>query len=364
MAAEPLRTALAQWHADHHGRMVDFAGWLMPVQYSGIVEEHHAVRRAAGLFDIAHMGRLEIAGPDAEAFLNRVLTIDVTKLRPGQIRYSLVCNESGGVLDDVLLYHQGTRYLLVVNASNRDKIVDWLAAHQGGFDATVTDQTFDRYMLAVQGPAALAILNPLTAADLAPLKYYRSIETTIGDVEALVSRTGYTGEDGFEVIVPIESAEAVWETVFDEGRTHGLLPCGLGCRDTLRLEAGMPLYGHELDEQTDPVTAGLGFAAALDTDFIGQGAIAAVQSAGPQRVRVGLQAEGRRVAREGTPVVSGEREVGRVTSGTFSPTLERPIAMAYVESAVADGRSPLAVDIRGRRDPVELAPLPFYRRAK
>jgi aminomethyltransferase len=364
MAAEPLRTALAQWHADHHGRMVDFAGWLMPVQYGGIALEHHAVRRAAGLFDIAHMGRLRIAGPDAERFLNRVLTIDVAKLRPWQIRYSLVCNESGGVLDDVLLYHLVDHYLLVVNASNRTKIVDWLAAHHSGFDATVTDQTFDRYMLAVQGPKALAILDPLTDADISPLKYYRSLPTTVGGVEALVSRTGYTGEDGFEVIVPVESAEAIWETVFDQGRSHGLLPCGLGCRDTLRLEAGMPLYGHELDEQTDPITAGLDFAVALDTDFIGRDAIAAVQKTGPSRVRVGLQSEGRRVAREGTPVVADDREVGRVTSGTFSPTLERPIAMAYVETDFAAGRSPLAVDIRDRRDPVELVPLPFYRRAK
>jgi aminomethyltransferase len=296
--------------------------------------------------------------------LNRVLTVDVAPLRPGQIRYSLVCNESGGVLDDVLVYHLGERYLLVVNASNRLKIVDWLARHQPGFDVTVQDQTAERFMLALQGPAALSILQPLADADLSAMRYYRAVEMKVGGQPALVSRTGYTGEDGFEVIVPADAAVPLWEDLVRRGVDAGLVPAGLGCRDTLRLEAGMPLYGHELDEQTDPLTAGLKSSVALGKDFVGRDALQKIADAGPARQRVGLELEGRRIAREGTPVVLGGQTVGHVTSGTFSPTLQKLLAMAFVDTALAQPGTHLAVDLRGTQVPARVVDLPFYRRAK
>jgi aminomethyltransferase len=356
------RTVLSDWHTARGGRMVDFSGWEMPIQYTSIIEEHHAVRRAAGLFDVSHMGRLKFTGPQACAFLDRLLTNDVSQLEVGQIRYSLVCNESGGTLDDVLVYRFDDCYRLVVNASNREKIIDWIDGHRAGFDVTMTDETFDTCMIAVQGPRALQILQPLTDDDLASLPYYMLIETSVNGEPAVVSRTGYTGEDGFEVTVSAPAGRPLWESLLAAGAESGVLPCGLGARDTLRLEAAMPLYGHELDESTDPLTAGLAFAVKLKAgDFIGKDALLAIKTSPPSRRRIGLVLEGRRIAREGSPVYDGEDQVGRVTSGTFSPTLEKSIAMAYVAADLAAPEARVEVDLRGKRVPAVVTALPFYK---
>ncbi len=233
--------------------MVDFAGWDMPIQYSTITAEHVAVRQRVGMFDIAHMGRLTFAGPDAETFLNRLLTNEVTRIKTSQVRYSLVCNELGGILDDVLIYRFDQSFMLVVNASNRLKIVDWIETQRGGFDVEFHDRTTAWFMLALQGPQSVGLLQRFVQADIGAMKYYSVIETEICGIRGTVSRTGYTGEDGYEVIVPTEQGTTVWEQLFASGAEFGIVPCGLGCRDTLRLEAAMPLYGHEMDEQTDPL---------------------------------------------------------------------------------------------------------------
>ncbi|RLT02933.1 MAG: glycine cleavage system aminomethyltransferase GcvT [Planctomycetota bacterium] len=353
-----LQTPLHDWHASHGGRMVEFGGWHMPVQYRSITEEHHAVRRAAGLFDIAHMGRLRFTGPDSVKFLNHLLTNDVASLKPGQVRYSLICNEAGGVLDDVLVTRFDGWHLLVVNASNRLKIVDWVERHRAGFDVQVEDMSAEWSMLAMQGPRSVELLAPLVGADIAGLKYYFGCEANVLGQRGIISRTGYTGEDGFEVILPNDHANKLWVMLID----RGALPCGLGCRDTLRLEAAMPLYGHELSESIDPISAGLSFAVKLDAkDFIGKAALLAKPQP-PVKQRVGLVLAGRRIAREGAQVLAGQVGIGEVTSGTFSPTLEKPIAMAYLERAAAIFDANVDVDIRGQSERATIIKLPFYRR--
>jgi aminomethyltransferase len=343
--------------------MVDFAGWEMPVQYTSIIQEHQAVRRAAGLFDIAHMGRIKFTGPDACRFLDFLLTNDVTKLKPGEIRYSLVTNEAGHILDDVLVYRFESFYFLVVNASNRLKIVDWIGEHRGGFDVAVDDVTTQTFMLAVQGPRALETLLPHVNADIGRLAYYTGSEAVLCGRPGIVSRTGYTGEDGFEIVVEAADGLDVWHALVVGSREIGLQACGLGARDTLRLEAAMPLYGHELDETIDPLTAGLSFAVKLNAgDFIGKSALAAIKAAGVRKRRVGLVLAGKRIAREGAPVFFGGREAGKVTSGTFSPTLEKPIAMAYVECETAHAGQAAEIDVRGQREPATIVDLPFYKR--
>lgn len=359
-----LHTPLHDWHAAHGGRMVEFGGWHMPVQYRSITEEHHAVRRAAGLFDIAHMGRLRITGADSVKFLDHLLTNDVASLKPGQVRYSLVCNEAGGVLDDVLVTRFDGWHLLVVNASNRLKIVDWVARYRPDFDVMAEDMSAEWSMLALQGPRSVELLAPLVGADIAGLKYYFGCEAEVLGTRGIVSRTGYTGEDGFEVILPREQGVRLWETLTERGTSVGLLPCGLGCRDTLRLEAGMPLYGHELSESLDPISAGLSFAVKPQAkDFVGKAALI-VQPQPPAKKRVGLVLAGRRIAREGAQVLAGQVDIGEVTSGTFSPTLEKPIAMAYLarEAAILDAN--VEVDIRGQSERATIVALPFYRRPR
>lgn len=358
-----LQTACHDWHVVHGGRMVDFAGWNMPVQYSSITEEHHAVRKAAGLFDIAHMGQVIFSGPDACALLDSIITNDATKLEIGQIRYALVCNEEGGILDDVLAYRFEHHYLLVVNASNREKIVDWIDRHKTGFDAAIADVTADRFMLAIQGPKAIEILNRIAEVDVGSLKYYWGTETTLLDSPAVISRTGYTGEDGCEVIVRADTGVKLWEALLDVGRDDGLLPTGLGCRDTLRLEAAMPLFGHEMDESVDPWTAGLGFGVRMKAgDFIGKPALAALKDKSDRKQRVGLELAGKRIAREGSPLFAEGNQVGEVTSGTYSPTLEKTIAMGYVPGECREAGTALEVDIRGKRVAAKVVALPFYKR--
>jgi len=386
MTGSLRRTPLADWHAAHGARMVDFAGWSMPVQYGSIVEEHHRVRRTAGLFDVSHMGRLQFDGPGSTGLLDRLLTRKVAGMGPGKIRYSLVCNEQGGILDDVLVYHLqehggGLYHLLVVNASNREKIVAWIGSHmRPSDDVRLTDQTTETAMIAVQGPAALRIVEPIVGADLGGLGYYTGLETTICGHIGIASRTGYTGEDGCELIVPANKAVEVWEKILAQGANAGAGPAGLGARDTLRLEAAMPLYGHELNEEINPLTAGLGFAVNLEgRAFVGREAIAAAKARTDRPVRVGLELAGRRVPREHYSVLaSREREgeapaeprratstkIGEITSGTFSPTFERPIAMAYVQPQYAAVGTELAVDIRGSVEPARVVALPFYTRPR
>jgi aminomethyltransferase len=365
------RTPLYDWHVAHGARMVDFAGWSMPVQYGSIVDEHHATRRAVGLFDISHMGRLIVDGPDAGRFLGSLLTRRIDDMNPGQVRYSLVCNEQGGILDDVLVYQiqlpEGdlSGYGLVVNAGNRSKIVAWLNRQCGSFDANIDDKTSEYAMIAAQGPRAIEALDSLIECELTSVRYYHGAMTRVASFRAFVSRTGYTGEDGCEIICDAADAPIIWSRLMERAESVCGGPVGLAARDTLRLEAGMPLYGHELSEQINPVQAGLDFAVNLrGREFIGAEAIARAQKDEQLPVRVGLQLAGKRPAREDAVILQADRPVGAVTSGTFSPTFERPIAMGYVKPTAAAPGTPLAVDIRGQHHAAQVSPLPFYHRGK
>lgn len=344
----------------------------MPVQYTSIVDEHRATRTAASLFDVSHMGRLRFDGPGAEAFLDRLLTRKVVGMAPGKVRYSLMCKENGGVLDDVLVYHLLDEhaqpfYWLVVNASNRPKILNWIEAQDPAAHNTLyADQTTSTAMIAVQGPLAIQITREALGIDVSNLGNYSAQVTNYEGNLAIVSRTGYTGEDGCEIVVPAVIAQAVWQRLFDVGQPRGLVAAGLGARDTLRLEAAMPLYGHELTESIDPITAGLSFAVNLkDRNFIGHTALDIVSKKTDLPVRVGLELISRRVPREHYPIVRpGEAApmLGEVTSGTFSPTLDRPIAMGYVPREYSVPGTMLAIDIRGKQEPAKVVRLPFYKR--
>jgi len=366
------KTPLHDWHAAHGGRMVDFGGWSMPVQYSTIIEEHQATREAVGLFDISHMGRVLFDGPDTAAFLDGLMTRSVADMKPQQIRYSLMCNEAGGVLDDVLVYRPVLReeeptggYGLVINAGNREKILAWMHGHLGDYTVQINDKTTEYSMIAVQGPKAIELLDPFTTGELTSMRYYTGQLMSVAGVECFVSRTGYTGEDGCELICDADKIVGVWEQLLAAAEKVGGKAVGLAARDTLRLEAGMPLYGHELLESINPIEAKLGFAINLrDREFIGKEAIARFQQDSNQRVRVGLQLEGRRVPREECRLLRDEEEVGIVTSGTFSPTFGHPIAMGYVKPTVAALGTTFDVDIRGKLHPATVVPLPFYQRGK
>jgi len=351
--------------------MVPFAGYEMPIQYSSIVSEHHSCRTAAALFDVSHMGRLRFDGDRSADLLDHLLTRRVTDLPIGGVRYALMCNAEGGVLDDVLVSHlqtpSGQRFhLMVVNASNRAKILKWIAPHLADFPTvTMSDRTELTAMIAVQGPQAVDVCGRLFRFDPSRLKYYRATVTDQFSKPVIVSRTGYTGEDGFELVVRAEEAVRVWENVLLAGRDAGFAPAGLGARDTLRLEAGMPLYGHELNESIDPISAGLKFACTLeDRSFIGDQALRDIASKGPRRIRIGLLPAGKRPARQGCTVLGrSDQVIGEVTSGGPSPTLGIPIAMAYVDvnTATADDQQ-YRLDIRGKQVAAGRTKLPFYRR--
>lgn len=353
-----LKTPLYSWHANRKARIVDFAGWEMPVIYTSINEEHRAARTGTGLFDISHMGRLIVEGPGAQIWLDRVLTNRVDNLKLGQVRYSLVLNESGNTLDDILVTRLRESYLVVVNASNREKLLKWFARTTPA-DVRLTDRTMDWAMIACQGPSAVEAMQRLVDVSVSGLKYYFAAEAKINGHQGIVSRTGYTGEDGGELILPAPAANEVWTKLIDAGAA----PVGLGARDTLRLEAGMPLYGHELTEEIDPIQAGLGWAVKSDDkDFIGRTSLLTKDPGRP--VRVGLRLADKRIAREGFAVKNGGIECGRVTSGTFSPTLEASIAMAFVNPNSAQLGTKLEVDVRGAPVAAEVVPLPFYSRKK
>jgi len=358
-----LRTPLYDWHVAKKARIVPFGGWDMPVQYTSILDEHSAVRTAAGLFDVSHMGRLSFGGPDAMALIQKVWTNDASKMKDFQVRYGLICKESGGTLDDVLVYRWPYGWAMVVNASNRDKIVGWLNQHMAGMNVQIQDQTLDTAMLAVQGPKAVTMCAGMFDADPAQLKYYFAAPTRYRSKQCVVSRTGYTGEDGLEIM--ISKSQAV--ELADDLVARGAVPCGLGARDTLRLEAAMPLYGHELNETIDPIQAGLGWAVKLDKgDFIGRDKLAAAtQDVGKVPVRIGLELEGKRAAREGSRILKAEdTPVGSVTSGSYTPTLDKSIAMGYVAATCSTPGTPLFVDIRGTLTPAKVVALPFYKRTR
>ena len=359
--SELKRTPLRDFHAAHGGRLVDFAGWEMPVQYRSILEEHKAVRRAAGLFDVSHMGEVDVRGPDAAKFLNRLVTNDVAKLFPGRVLYSPMCYPNGGVVDDLLVYLRGAEdFFLCINAGNIDKDLAWIREQAAPFDVTITDRSADYALLAVQGPRAAEIVQSLTGAKLGLVKYYHFTEATVAGVHCLASRTGYTGEDGFELYHAAGDAVALANALLAAGQPHGLELAGLGARDSLRLEAGYPLYGHEITAEISPLTAGLGWTVKLDkgADFIGRAALVAEKQGGGSDRIVFFKTGDRRIVRADTPVWAPDGTVvGRVVSGTLSPMLNESIGSALVRASAAS--QPLASDIRGTRLNLQLVKPPF-----
>lgn len=374
MSPSPRRTALDATHRALGATMTDFAGWDMPLRYGSERDEHTAVRTKAGLFDLSHMGEITVSGPAAGQLLDYALVGNIGAVAVGRARYTMICQEDGGILDDLIVYRLADEtYLVVANASNAQTVLDALTGRAAGFDAEVRDDRDAYALLAIQGPESSGILKQLTDADLDGLKYYAGLPGTVAGVRALIARTGYTGEDGFELFLAPGDAERVWQALTEAGAGAGLVPCGLSCRDTLRLEAGMPLYGNELTASLTPFDAGLGRVVKFEKtsnggDFVGRMALATaveLTAVAPPRKLVGLIAEGRRVPRAGYHVVVGGAVVGEVTSGAPSPTLGRPIAMAYVDAAHAEpGAKGVGVDIRGSHEPYEVVALPFYKRQK
>ncbi|WP_137814971.1 glycine cleavage system aminomethyltransferase GcvT [Gandjariella thermophila] len=359
-------------HAEHEvlgARFVDFAGWRMPVRYDSELAEHHAVRDAAGLFDLSHMGEIRVRGAEAGPALDHAVVGHASKIAVGRARYSLLCRPDGGVLDDLIVYRTAeSEFLVVANAANADLVLAELRERAAGFAAEVVDDSADTALIALQGPVAARVLAELTDADLDGLRYYASVPARVAGREVLLARTGYTGEDGFELFCPAGDAVPLWRALLDAGRPHGVRPAGLGCRDSLRLEAGMALYGNELTVATNPYQANLGRVVKLDkpADFVGRAALAEIAERGVDTVLVGLTGTGRRAPRHGYPVLDPATgtEIGTVTSGAPSPTLGHPIAMAYVRRQYAAPGTKLAVDVRGRQEAVEVTELPFYRRQR
>jgi aminomethyltransferase len=365
----PLRrTPLDTAHREAGATMVEFAGWSMPLRYRSETAEHLAVRSNAGVFDLSHMGEIEVVGADAGAAVAHAVVSDLSKLADGRAKYTMLCAPDGGVLDDLIVYRlDAFRWLVVANAANSALVVAELTERAAGFDARVVDRSDDWALVAVQGPATLRVLAPLVDRDLSTLRYYTIAPARLAGAEVLLARTGYTGEDGFEVLVRPDEARSVWDRLLGAGQEAGgpfPVAAGLAARDTLRLEAGMPLYGHELSAARTPHEAGLGRVVASEGTFVGHEALLA-RAATPAAERlVGLVSVGRRVPRAGYRVISpdGERPVGEVTSGAPSPTLGKPIAMAYVEASLASPGTQLGVEVRGSIEAVEVVELPFYRR--
>ncbi len=370
-----LKTPFHSYHLEHGGRMVEYAGWEMPLLYTSILEEHRQVRQSGGFFDVSHMGRLRFSGRHARRFLDRVCTRRILGMEKGQCRYSLVCNERGGCRDDVLVYAvDDDEFLMVCNAANRAKLLEHFAAEKGDMVFSLKDETESTAMVAIQGPRVMEVIGRFSR-EIPTLKRYRFAQKNLLVIKLLVSRTGYTGEDGVEVILPagMMSRQALKLMLDADGTDDGVLkPAGLGARDTLRLEAGMPLYGHEIDEDTDPLTAGLGFAVNLDKGvgddragrFIGQEALEAIKAEGLRRQLVGIRLTGRRSPRQGMRVIANGESAGTVTSGCLSPTLDVPIAMAIVDASAAAVGTAVEIDFGRERSAGEVVPMPFYKPAK
>lgn len=364
MAENLLKTPLHAVHAKAGAKIIEFGGWAMPVQYSDILEEHRAVRERAGLFDVSHMGEIEVRGPDAGSFLQGLVTNDVSVMEDGRIIYGLFCNEGGGVVDDILVYRLSARhYMLVVNASNTKKDLDWIMGRSPG-NIDISDASGEKALLAIQGPKSKDILMDVCGFNPDSVRYYRFVEGEVAGVPCIVSRTGYTGEDGFELCLGAGDAVRVWEALMESGDPHGIKPAGLGARDTLRFEASLPLYGHELDDSTTPLEAGLGRFVKLDKgDFTGREALLKQAREGLSRRLWGLYMEERGIPRAGYQVFIEGSPAGRVTSGTYSPTLDANLAMAYLPSAAKEGDR-AGVLIRNRECRARVVPLPFYKRKR
>ena len=356
-----LKTPLYETHVALGGRMVEFAGWALPVQYpTGPTAEHHAVRKAAGLFDIDHMGQFEIRGSDAELVLQLVQVWDLDQMQTYEAHYSLLLYGDGTVVDDIFLYKLPDRWLVVVNAANRQKDLAWLQANTLGFEVTITDRSDETCMLALQGPQAEAILQRLTPSPLSQVATRTAIETTLADVPALLGRTGYTGEDGFELYFPASEAVTIWEKLIAAGQPNGLLPCGLAARDSLRFEACMPLYGHEISATINPLEARLGWTISWDKEFIGREALLKVKLEKPQRLLVGFELIDKAIARDHYEIAQNGQVIGFVTSGLKSPTLERFLGLGYVPSALAALGTEIDIIVRGQAKKAKVVKRPFY----
>lgn len=366
IATSLKRTPLYESHLALGARLVEFGGWEMPVQYSGILEEHRAVRIHAGLFDVSHMGEFKVEGPDALAFLQHLVPNDVARLAVHQALYTQLCLPDGGTIDDLIIYRLADQhYMLVVNAANIDKDFAWVEKQARNFDVHIFNQSDTTSLLALQGPDAQAILQPLTEVDLSGIRYYHCEPGMVDGVNCIISRTGYTGEDGFELYCAPVDVVKVWNDLLTAGKERGLLPAGLGARDTLRLEAGYCLYGHELDEQTNPLEAGLGWTVKLSKgEFIGRDALVKIKEEGPKRKLSGVEMIERGVCRGGYVVYENDQPVGVLTSGSPSPTLNKNIGMGYVETAQAVVGETVQIDIRGKRTAAQIVALPFYKRQK
>lgn len=367
-----LKTPLYDAHVKAGGKMVPFAGYILPVQYkAGVIKEHMAVRQEAGLFDVSHMGEILCEGEKALENLQHLLTNDFTNMVDGQARYSPMCNEHGGTVDDLIVYKKAdNHYFIVVNAANKDKDFQWMLDHQLP-GATFTDVSDQYAQLALQGPKAMEILRRLAPEDKIPTKYYHAVfDGEVGGIPCIISKTGYTGEDGVELYAPADQAEKLWDLLLETGKDDGLIPCGLGARDTLRMEAAMPLYGHEMNDDVTPLETGLNFAVKMKKDdFIGKSAME--EAGAPKIKRVGLKVTGRGIIREEQTVYAedasapdGRKEIGHTTSGTHCPFLGEPVGMALIDKEYAEVSTKLIVDVRGRMVEVEIVPLPFYTRAK
>jgi aminomethyltransferase len=358
------RTPLYEQHLALGARLVEFGGWEMPVQYSSILEEHRAVRTRAGLFDVSHMGEFKVEGKDALAFLQYLVPNDVGRLAIHQALYSQLCLPDGGTIDDLIIYYLAeNHYMMVVNAANIDKDFAWVEKQARNFDVQATNQSDATALLALQGPESLAILQPLTGEDLSAIRYYHCTPGMVDGINCIISRTGYTGEDGFELYCAPVDVVKLWNDLLAAGKQHGLLPAGLGARDTLRLEAGYCLYGHELDEQTNPLEANLGWTVKLNKgDFIGHNALLKVKEEGLKRKLIGIEMIERGVSRGGYAIFENDQQIGALTSGAPSPTLNKNIGMGYVEAAHAVAGKTVQIDIRGKRTAAQIVALPFYKR--
>lgn len=365
--SELKRTPLFDVYKEYGGKTIDFGGWELPVQFSSIKEEHEAVRTKAGLFDVSHMGEVEVKGTDSLLFLQKMMTNDISKIRNGGGQYTAMCYENGGTVDDLLVYKiEDNHYLLVVNASNIEKDYNWLETHLEG-DVAIDNLSEKMAQIALQGPIAQNVLQKLTETDLSQIGFFKfQQEVVLNGKSALVSRTGYTGEDGFEVYCDAVDVVELWKAILDAGKEDGVIPCGLGARDTLRFEANLALYGQELSPEISPLEAGIGFAVKLnkEVDFIGKEALAKQKETGLSRKIVGIEMIDRGIPRHGYPVYKGENLIGEVTTGTQSPTLKKNIGLALIASEFTALDSEVEVEIRGKRLKAKVISTPFYKREK
>ena len=367
MSESFMRTRLYQWHVDHGGRMVPFAGWEMPVQYTtGPIEEHHVTRRSAGLFDIDHMGQISLTGLDAERFLNRLVTWDITQMAEYEAHYALMCYETGGIVDDVFIYNLPDKWFVVVNADNLAKDYDWMMAHADGYEVTIKDVSVDTYMLALQGPRAIELLQHLTPANLAEMPRFTALEAEVDGIKTLIGRTGYTGEDGVELFFPAGKAHRLWERILAAGPETGIevQPIGLAARDSLRFEPSFPLYGHEIGANITPLEANLGWACRFNTDFIGKAALLEQKEQGLIKKLIGFELTEKGVPRQGYPVANEQgQEMGEVVAGLYAPTVDKYCGHAFVPPEYAKPGTPLQIIIRNKPKQAVVVKRPFYKPA-